>query len=304
MSEKIKEVLIEREGKTWRWGQDKYLRMWNGAKFTINTAALKTLMLPVALALAVISYCVGSNEPNDGRGKEFATPSNITRDLPLIDSKILSERDLIRNIEMKNIERGKLAQSTSRIQVFSLRTSKEIPVGTEVRASLESGATNGIVKAKLLFPMLVDGEPVLPERTIVFGRGRSTDERLFIEFRKAILPTGESYPITAQAFDQADKILGLKGSLVGSRTKKMAMGLGFGFLGGMADGLQDTSGSFYAMERKKSLKDAALAGTSKAALDQSQLYMEALKNSPNIIEVKKGTEFFLIIDEPKQRQED
>ena len=78
--------------------------------------------------------------------------------------------------------------------------------------------------------------------------------------------------------------------------------MGFGLLGGMADGLQDTSGSMFAYERKRSLKDAALSGTSKAALDQSQSYMDEMKNAPNIIEVKRGTEFYLLFDEPKKKE--
>ena len=53
--EKQKEVLIEREGRTWRWGESEYLKHWNGFKFTLNTALLKSAALPVALIIGIIA---------------------------------------------------------------------------------------------------------------------------------------------------------------------------------------------------------------------------------------------------------
>jgi hypothetical protein len=185
------------------------------------------------------------------------------------------------------------------IQVFNLRSLSDLPVGTEAKAILVSGASNGMVKAKLVEPMLVEGEPVLPEGSVVFGHGKSTEERLFVEFTKAILPSGETYSIIAQAFDGSDKILGLKGALVGSKTKKLAMGMALGFMGGMADGLQNTSAtSIFNIGQRPSVRDAALAGSAKATLDQSQMYLDQVKNSPDIIEVNQGTEFYVIVDDP------
>ena len=57
------------------------------------------------------------------------------------------------------------------------------------------------------------------------------------------------------------------------------------------------------MVRRPTARDAALAGASKAALDQSQAYLEEMKKSPNIIEVKAGTEISVMTDEPKQKRE-
>jgi hypothetical protein len=188
-----------------------------------------------------------------------------------------------------------------KIKVLNLRSVSEVPVGSEVKAVLVSGATDGIVKARLMAPLLVDGDPILPEKSVLFGRGKSGEDRLFVEFSKVIFPTGEAYPIRAQAFDLSDNIQGLKGALVGKRTLKMAGAMAFGFLGGMADSLQDTSGSRF-MQQRPSVRDAALAGTSKAALDQSQAYIEEMKKSPNIIEVQTGTEFIIITDEPKRKE--
>jgi hypothetical protein len=239
--------------------------------------------------------------------KKALQPSQVGSGMPApglarqdnaINPKLLTERDLTNVIPRPKVDSSLLG----RIKIVSLRSISELPIGSEMKATLASGATDGIVKAQLTAPLIVDGESILPEKTILFGKGKSGEERLFVEFSKVILPTGEGYPIRAQAFDVADKILGLKGALVGTRTKKMAGAIAFGFMGGMADGLQDSSGSYF-IPRKPSARDAALAGASKAALDQSQEYIEEMKKSPNIIEVKAGTEIVVITDEPKPKRE-
>lgn len=292
------EVLIEREGRVVRWGQAAYFKTWNGFKETFSLSAVKAVATPIAVVIAMTAFISNRRELNDGRGRELRVPS-ITQDVPLTSIPIVNDVRLTNQIPSTGLRRS----IADRIRVYNLRETSDIPVGSESRAIFESGATNGIVKARLLKPLIVDGEAILPERTTIFGRGKSTEERLYVEFQKAILPNGESFPIRAQAFDVGDKILGLKGTSVGNRTRKMATAIGFGVFGGLADSLKETSGtSIWGQEQKKSLKDAALAGASKAALDQSTSAIEEMKNAPFIIEVKAGTEFFMMIDEPKQQE--
>lgn len=232
------------------------------------------------------------------QGKAMPSPS-VDRPDSVVSPKLLTERDLVNVIRKPRVDGSVLGK----IKVVSLRSISAIPIGSEMKAVLESGATDGIVKAKLETPLIVDGEPVVPQGAVLFGKGKSGEERLLVEFKKVIFPTGEAFPIRAQAFDVSDKILGLKGAIIGTRTKKMAGAMAFGFLGGMADGLQDTSGSSLFAAKRPSMRGAALAGASKAALDQSQLYIEELKKSPNVIEVKAGTSIVVIIDEPKSKEE-
>lgn len=297
-NQKPTEVLIEREGRTFRWGQGAYFRTWNGLKETLSVSALKVLALPIAIVLGIVTFFSGRKEAQDQRGRTVAVPT-ITQDVPIIEARILDGRQTPNQLQAPRIGRGVVG----RIKVFRLSQLSEIPVGSEARAILESGASNGIVKARLLSALKVDGDAILPERTTIFGRGRSSEERLYVEFHKAVFPSGESIEIRGQAFDVRDKILGLKGSLIGTRSKKMGLAIGFGVLGGMADGLQSTSGSSpWGVQEKKSMRDAALSGASKAALDQSTAYIEEMKNAPHIIEVKTGTEFYLIIDEPMRKE--
>lgn len=299
-NQKPAEVFIQREGRVFRWGQATYFRTWNGLKETVSAAALKAVALPIAIVLGIFTFLFsGRKELGDSRGQEMNVPG-IIQDLPIVDSPFLSGREPLNRIVRPRVTTG----IAGNIRVFNLSRSSDIPVGSEAKAVLESGASNGIVKARLLSALKVDGEIILPERTTLFGRGKSTEERLFVQFDRAIFPNGESFRILGQAFDVEDKIIGLKGAFVGSRSRKMGMAIGFGVLGGMADGLQtNTSGSnMWGAQEKRSMRDAALSGASKAALDQSQQMIEETKSSPNIIEVKRGTEFYLIIDEPSREE--
>lgn len=190
----------------------------------------------------------------------------------------------------------------NRINITNLRSDLTLPVGTEGKAILVSGGTDGLIKAKLLKPVIVDNEPIIPENAILIGIGKSGDDRLFVEFQKIVLPSGETYKITAQAFENDDRIQGIKGSIVGTRSKKMMMAMGLGFLGGMADGMRENTSGSYFSNQKPTTRDAALSGASKAALDQSEAYLEEMKKSPNIIQVKSGTEFYFIVDDEKRKE--
>lgn len=254
--------------------------------------------ITLALILAVfVTGILGKRKIIGKNSKELSSPP-LSREVPLTVPRILNNTDNINMITRKNIDYS----SQRKIKVLTLRALSEIPIGSETKAILVSGATDGIVKAKITQSLNVDGEPLIPENSILFGKGKSGEERLYVEFNKVIFPSGESFQILAQSFDPSDKIQGLKGAIVGTRAKKMGMAMGMGFLGGMADGMRETSGSSLFMNQKPTMKDAALSGASKAALNQSEAYLEEMKKSPNIIEVKSGTEFIIIIDEPKKKE--
>lgn len=261
-------------------------------QFKINTYATLALILTVFVTGLI------SKKKITGRDSKELTPPPLSREVPITPPRILNNSDAVNFITKNPIEKSALGK----IKILTLRGLSEIPVGSETKAILISGGTDGIVKAKLTSSLIVDGEPVVPENSILFGKGKSGEERLYVEFNKVIFPSGESYSILAQGFDQSDKIQGLKGSIVSTRAKKMGMAMGLGFLGGMADGLRETSGSSFFTTQKPTTKDAALSGASKAALDQSAAYLEEMKKSPNIIEVKAGSEFYIIIDEPKKKE--
>jgi hypothetical protein len=297
MNDEIPQAQMSGDVGTQSIGKNAYIAARNG---DFGGKGLKhssiVALIVISLVFFVSKFTLKRNV-KETSGKPFLEPG-LSRDDHPIDARLLTTKDLTNVIERPKTQ----ASYFGKIRVVSLRSISEIPIGSEMKAVLASGATDGIVKARLTKPLIVDGEPIVPENAVLFGKGKSGEERLFVEFSKVIFPGGESFPIRAQAFDVSDKILGLKGAFVGSRTKKMAGAMAFGFLGGMADGLQNTNGSYFMMN-KPTARDAALAGASKAALDQSQVYLNELKNAPNIIEVKVGTEIVVLTDEPKQKDE-
>jgi hypothetical protein len=171
-----------------------------------------------------------------------------------------------------------------------------VPPGSMVKAKLISGASNGLVRVELMEPVSINGETVADVGSVLLGRGTSTEDRLLIHFKKLMSKEGAAQSISAEACDGEDKIAGIKGAKVGRTALKLAGSIGLGFIGGMAEGLQQTS-SQYGMEIKEpSLKNAALNGTSQAALDQSHEMMNSLKEQRPVIEVKAGTVIYVLFE--------
>ena len=278
-------------------GKDKFIRASEGKFDSQDFRSSVLVATSLVLIVFLLMMFTSKKEQIPHERKSLPGPEGAREQMDL-GVKIMTQKDLTNLIPKPKM----VSSDLGHIRVVSLRSISEVPTGSEMQAVLSSGATDGIVKARLTAPLIVDGEPIIPENSILFGNGKSGEERLLVEFRKVIFPSGESFAIRAQAFDPSDKILGLKGAVVGTRAKKMAGAMAFGFLGGMADGMQTTSGSSMFMQQRPSVRDGALAGASKAALDQSQTYMEELKRSPNIIEVKAGTDFLVIVDEPNKKE--
>ncbi|MBS1983075.1 MAG: TrbI/VirB10 family protein [Bdellovibrionales bacterium] len=173
-----------------------------------------------------------------------------------------------------------------------------IPPGTFAKAKLESGASNGPVRAVLTEPIIVNGAPVIESETLLLGRGTSNEQRLMVAFTKAVLSSGKSFKIHAEAADVSDKIVGLKGSKVGSRMVRLAAGIGLNFLSGMSEALQDTqrAGPMGVPVKAPSMKNALLNGSEKASLEEGNSIMEELKNSTPVIEVPEGQELLVLFD--------
>lgn len=179
------------------------------------------------------------------------------------------------------------------IKPVSFKRTDNIPSGVEVRASLVSGGSNGIVKARISEAIVSDGETLAEKGSVLLGEGSSTDERLYIKFYKLVRPGLADLKVSAQAFDDKDRILGLKGSKVGDTVFKIAASSGLFFLSGMAEGMQNQNDSF--MPHKKSTKDAALQGVAQATVEHGREIVSSMNNK-SIIEVKHSTPIIVIFE--------
>lgn len=68
------------------------------------------------------------------------------------------------------------------LKAISLQPKIDVPIGSEVLATLSSGGSNGTVTALLDASVEADGDVVLPKGTLLYGKGNSSDERLYITF--------------------------------------------------------------------------------------------------------------------------
>lgn len=170
----------------------------------------------------------------------------------------------------------------------------KVPPGTEAKAVLVSGASNGLVKVKLKGDVSVAGENFLVAGTTLIGQGSSTDERLFVHFTKAVTEDGSVLSIEAEITDGEDKTVGLKGSFWATHGGRIAAGAGLNFIAGASVALQDTQGEQGAVVTKPTVRNAILNGTAKAALEESTEMASKYKNAPPAIEIRAGTEVGVI----------
>lgn len=234
---------------------------------------------------------------NGGFEMPNINPSQPTVNLPVYDrDKALIAEE---NAPPRARRAGRIAapEKLTGPQLMKRPRGIKIPPGMMVKAQLLNGASNGLVKAKLLEPITVDGERLVEPGTIAMGSGSSTEERLFVKFSKLVYYDGTVDPVQAEACDQSDQTPGLKGSKVGYYGLKLAAGIGLNFAGGMAEGLQDSEGMQGATIKPATTKNALLNGASKAALEQSRDTMSDLKSKQAIIEVPASTTIFILFDE-------
>jgi hypothetical protein len=169
-----------------------------------------------------------------------------------------------------------------------------IPPGSMFEAKLASGASNGLARAEVTKPLVVNGDVIIPEGSFLVGSGSSTEERLFIRFNQAVFKDGTFGAISAEACDKSDQIVGLKGSTVGNKALNLAGSLGLGFVGGFSTTLQDAHGQGGVAITQPTLKNALLAGTATTALEESRNLMSDFKNRVPIIEVPAGANICVI----------
>ncbi len=279
------------------WRSRFYGFIREGNKTRLAPGFIKIVFGLIAVA-AVILQLVSSFKPiaRENAEEKFKIPLGSTADaklnIPLYDPA-------------KSENRSKDASSSrpvivSGIQRIRLSQIKGVPTGSEVKAILSSGGTNGTVVAKLTEDLMADGEMIFPSRTLLFGRGNSNDERLYIRFRKAILPDKSEVKIKAQAFDMSDRIVGLKGKKISDVAFKIAASSGLIFLGGLADGMKQTEMNIYGQPQKPSIKDVALNGIATASLEQGRELMNSMKNSEARVEVKSETPIVVVFGDDQE----
>ena len=289
MSSKVEEEVIisKDDGHKQRWYQGVFYKK-EGNKHVVESKKVKIYIL-TGLFLLLVGVMF-KDEPIDKEETtdSIDTPTRVSGYQPKIvlnayeDTK--EEQKKIKSKKKYKIERLSLVSSKQRVK---------IPLGASAVAELVTGGSNGPIKVKLLEDLISHDETYIKEGSILWGRGSSTEERLLISFTKYVDESGNSKEITANAFDSSDQILGLKGSIIGRTSKKIAAGAGLGLAGALQT-MQESENLGGVAVTKPNLENALLNGASTAALGIAEQELEELKNKQTIIEVKKGTKILVV----------
>lgn len=297
MDEEVKVSLVGDDGHKRRWGLEKLLYRKEGRKLSINakvTAWMFGLFILAGSAYSIIS--------------EFFKPTPTENSGPIgfneqMGSKS-SESEKIQ-IPSGNSEFNKPQSTGSRPKVVVYYSAPEvigrpnlgkIPPGTMVKAKFITGASNGPLKAILAEALTINGEDIAPEGTTLVGSGSSGEDRLTVQFTKLVFKDGKSQSIQAQGCDLSDQTVGVKGKKLSKYAVLLATGAGLNFLGGVAEGMQESQVQNGVATKKSDLRNAALNGASKAALDQSQAVLSDLKSKKSVIQVDSGKEFYVLFE--------
>lgn len=269
----------KRFGLTWFFKRD-------GNKWSLNESKAKKCLMGGSVLLLTLQLC--DIKPVLVRDTPFPAPINITA-TQVFDISRLPVVNF--GLHGKNGKTYHLAAPELLGRPIDL---SKIPPGSMLSATLVSGASNGLVRAEVKDALMVNGESLIPQGAFLLGTGTSTEERLFIGFNNVIFRDGSFAQIQAQACDQGDKIVGLKGSKIGGKALQIAGSLGLNFVAGFSQGLQQSHGEWGATVKDPTIGNALLQGTSQTAVEESKNLMQELKDRVPIIEVAAGTDICVI----------
>lgn len=298
MSDENQVLIADDNGHKNRWGLEKLLYRKEGRKRSLNakvTAWLMGLTVFLGSTYSVISEFFKPTPSDNGSpiGFNDSLPSSQANGPNIQVPAGTSEYNRPQSTDRS---KRRSVEVYSAPQVIERPNLGKIPPGVFAKAKFVTGASNGPLKAVLVEPVSINGEEIVPEGTVLIGHGSSGEDRLTVQFAKMVLQNGKSQNIQAQACDLSDQTVGVKGQKMSKYAVLLATSAGLNFLGGVAEGLQETQVQNGAVVKKSDLRNAALNGASKAALDQSQAVLSDMKNQKSIIQVEKGKEFYVLFE--------
>lgn len=273
------------DGITQQWARKLFYRK-EGGKEVFRSESTKALIFVMFCATLFVSF-FRDESPQSIQEALFSDTKVEVQNQKIV----FTDHDDLKKIAQRSKYKKRTYQ---RLKMISRKGSHLIPPGSMVKAKLVTGGSNGPLKAKLIEPLIVNGDKFLDAGTVLLGTGSSTEERLLIQFNKMVFKDSSFTETRASGYDSKDKILGLKGSRVGRVALKFAANTGLKFLGGVSQGLQKSEVHGGINVKKPSLENALLHGAGMAALEQSNEMMADLKERQTIIEVPLGTHLWVV----------
>jgi type IV secretory pathway VirB10-like protein len=268
------------------WGKEGAYQ--SGEKLKLSSVSVFWILAPLFLLLPWVIYI-----RNSQIGKEVSSPFSVKAPQLMEEIGVLKIPEMSERDPEPKRKINETLVTYSALQVVGAST-RGIAAGSQVKAVLVTGASNGLIKAKTSESLVVEGDVLLNSGVTLIGQGQSGEDRLFVVFKKLVWPDGTSKQVTAYGYDMSDMIAGLKGSKVQTHSLKFGAAAGLNFLGGLSEGLQDTQVFNGVAVKSNNLRNAALNGMGKAALDQGKSILESVRNQENVIEVKANTPIWVV----------
>lgn len=265
---------------------------------TQSKLATHSIMTGVVISLGAILWMRApdsSSENSSGIKTPEASEVNSSSNQFEVE-KYSAEADKNQQTEKNKKKVAHVVIKLPGIQKIDRQKQGQIVLGSEIKARLLTGASNGLVKAEALESLKNRGETFVSAGDLLIGQGQSTEERLFIKFTHVVHKDGTAESIQADAADSEDKLMGLASSKFKRYAYKYGAAVGLNFVGGMTEGLQDRTIVGQQVVTTPNAKNALLNGASKAALEMANEQMSEMRNQPPSISVDAGTEIFIIFN--------
>lgn len=182
---------------------------------------------------------------------------------------------------------------------------RTIPMGTNLigrtLTTIDTRQADQLVKVLLPYGGRFQGGGEIPKNSIVFGQVSygGKGKKVFIKFGKGTFPSGQEFPLEAQALSSNDYSPGVSGSFHGNADLRIASTLGLTMVAGMSDVLtekESLGGSALqsgAVTPKATMKNALYHGVSEVAKAEATRQAEAIGDEQEYVTVDAGTDIIV-----------
>lgn len=182
---------------------------------------------------------------------------------------------------------------------------RALPVGTNfigrLLTDIDTRMTDNLVRVLLPFGAKFKDRAGLPAKTLLLGMAKYSGhgKRLFLKFHIGVLPSGEQFKLQAQAMDSKDFSIGLLGKYHSAFGNRVGATLGFAFLSGASDVMQEREalGEGFMVSKKANLKNAMLGGLSEFSKTEGALQLQEVRGKGAYVTLPQGKELIVTLTE-------
>lgn len=178
---------------------------------------------------------------------------------------------------------------------------RNLPNGSNIigklLSAIDSRDLESFVKVLLPYGANFKGEQFIEKNSMLIGKAHYSGkgERIYLNFDKAISPSGEEKQITAMALDSSDYSNGIIGEVHSETGIRIAGTLGLTMVSSMTDVLTEKTahGESGVITPKATMKNAVYQGVSKVSEMEAARHAEAMAQTPPYITLESGTDLII-----------